>query len=96
MSTKREVIYIDKDKSYIFQCPHCNIYVQVLKTEVNCQIFRHGVIINTGKHIDPHASEEVCDKLVRENLVYGCCKPFKLFFGKNGIITHSDICDYSE
>ena len=35
------------------------------------------------EQIDPHACKEICDNLVKNNEIYGCGKPFKLFWNKN-------------
>jgi len=61
-----------------FQCPHCNLPIDVLKTDLNCCIFRHGIYKNTFQQVDPHLNKSMCDKLVEENLVIGCCKPFEI------------------
>jgi hypothetical protein len=66
-------------------CPHCSNSVWI--EEVNCGIFRHAVYKN-GDPVNPHASEEECNMLLRNDLVYGCAKPFRL----NG--NEPEICDY--
>jgi hypothetical protein len=38
--------------------------------------------------INPHAPKEFCEKMVAENKIWGCGKPFK-YDGKNAV-----ICDY--
>lgn len=60
-----------------FECPHCTGHIIILKQDINCAIFRHG-IYKTGQLVNPHATKEECDRLVSEDLVLGCCKPFKL------------------
>ena len=72
----------------IINCPWCGIYIQILHSEINCKIFRCGIEKSSGKQIDPHASKEVCDHLLANNLIYGCSKPF-IF---DGNITKK--CDY--
>lgn len=94
MSARKEVQHITKDHCYIFACPHCELPVQVLENEVNCQIFRHGVMKSTNSQVNPHASKEHCDRLVEQDLVYGCCKPFKLIRGQNGVVEYAECCDY--
>lgn len=84
--TKQNVIQ-DKD-FYNFLCPHCLIGVEVKKKELNCKIFRCGVYKSNNKQINPHAKKELCDKLKKEDLIYGCGKPF-MFKG-----TYVEICDY--
>lgn len=73
---------------YRFKCPHCNINIEVLKNQVNCKIFRCGIYKSTGKPIPPHTKKPECDRLVNQNLIYGCSKPFTMD-GKN-----VNICDY--
>jgi len=68
----------------IINCPTCNI--PVIIEEINCGVFRHGVIKKTGLQIDSHLSKEACDKLTEKNLIYGCGKPFQ-------IIINTDISD---
>ena len=92
--SKKKVRYIDIEHCYIFECPHCEMLIQVAENEVNCQIFRHAIMKSTGQQVNPHASKEYCKSLISQNLVYGCCKPFKLFRGQNGTIEYSDKCDY--
>ena len=49
--------------------------------------------VNIGQQIPPHASKAVCDDLVSKDLVWGCCKPFKLV-SKEGKIMFAIKCDY--
>lgn len=49
-------------------CPHCK--ENVLIEQLNCQIFRHGVMKTTGEQIDPHANKEICDNLFTNHLIY--------------------------
>ena len=74
----------------IIICPHCNNYI-IIK-ELNCGIFRHGIYKNTGKQINPHASKEMCDELVKEDLIYGCGKPFQII--EINDVLELKICDY--
>ena len=60
----------------IITCPHCNEYIDI--EQINCGIFRHGIYKNNGKQIKPHSSKEICDELVKNNLIYGCGKPFQI------------------
>ena len=55
--------------------------------DIKCAIFRHGVIKKTMKQINPML-KKVCDYLAKNNLIYGCGKPFRL---QNGIAIK---CDY--
>lgn len=73
------------------QCPHCNDYVLIL--EINCAIFRHGILKQNEKQIDPHSPKELCDYYVANNLIYGCGKPFKIVINKEEKII-AEKCDY--
>ena len=74
----------------IIICPHCNYYIIIEK--INCGIFRHGIYKNNGKQIKPHSSKEICDELVKNNLIYGCGKPFQILEINNTF--EIKICDY--
>ena len=60
-----------------FECPHCQGDLYIFPNEVNCGIFRHA-IYKDGRQVNPHAPKNICDALVAEDKVLGCCKPFKL------------------
>lgn len=77
---------------YILKCPHCHLYVLIHHNDLNCRIFRHGVLKNNNEQIPPHLHKEECDRLYTENLIYGCGKPFRV----NGEGNHIsiEICDY--
>jgi hypothetical protein len=62
----------------IVNCPHCDNIVFILKNEINCNIFRHGVIKTTMKQMDPHSPKDLCDAFFNNGEIYGCGKPFKL------------------
>ena len=80
---------IEKDGDhFIFQCPHCADYIVVKASEINCKIFRHGVMKDNLQQVSPHAPKDRCDYLKENDLIYGCGKPFK-FDGKS-----VEICDY--
>lgn len=74
----------------ILICPHCKDFIIIQK--INCAIFRHGLFIKTGKQIDPHLCKEICDYLIKKNLIYGCGKPFRII-NNNGKL-ETEICDY--
>ena len=58
------------------------------KKQLNCKIFRCGIYKKTGRQILPHSKKVLCDKLLKNNLIYGCAKPFR-FVGK-----YVESCDY--
>tara|TARA_Y100000816_G_C25923381_1_gene481511 strand:- start:6 stop:242 length:237 start_codon:yes stop_codon:yes gene_type:complete len=72
----------------IVNCPNCGDYIQIFKNEINCKIFRHGILKSSGKQINPHLKKSLCDKLLNEGKIYGCGKPFML---KHDIAV---TCDY--
>ena len=72
------------------KCPHCNNYVII--EQVNCAIFRHGIFKKNMLQINPHLSKLECDKLIDNNLIYGCGKPFKI--EKINNIWIAIECDY--
>ena len=90
--TKQPII---KDNNFlIFQCPSCLLYIEVNEYELNCRIFRHGVIRdNKLTQIDPHSSKITCEQLVKNDKIYGCGKPFCIKNEKDGSL-YVDICDY--
>ena len=57
-------------------CPWCDCQIWI--EEVNCRIFRHAVYKVSGEPINPHATEEECNRLLKEEIVFGCAKPFRL------------------
>ena len=88
----RSIVNIDGN-IYRFQCPHCKKEIEVLKNQLNCKIFRCGIFKNNFHPIPPHSKKFECDRLVRENLIYGCAKPFRFIFNNNGN-HYVEICDY--
>lgn len=70
----------------IVYCPNCNMPIEIV--EVNCGIFRCGILKTTFQQIPPHCRKEECDHYVKEDLIYGCGNPFQLI---NGIV---EDCDY--
>jgi hypothetical protein len=80
----------EKDINIVITCPHCLNYVIIEKLQ--CGIFRHGVLIKTGKQIDPHANKELCDYYIKNNKIYGCGKPYQVI--KEGEEYKAIICEY--
>lgn len=81
---------MSKKIDLIINCPHCN--EQIIIDELNCKIFRHGVIKTTGQQINPHTSKIDCDNYIQNNLIYGCGKPFIINIINNNYKV--EICDY--
>ena len=62
------------------RCPHCAIEIWI--QAINCGIFRCGVYKQDYLQIDPHLSRVECERLKKENLIYGCGQPFQWFNGE--------------
>ena len=76
---------------FVVVCPHC--YDGILIEQINCAIFRHGVIKATLTQISPHATKDVCCRLLENNLIFGCGKPFRVV--KNNQNEYiAIVCDY--
>ena len=74
------------------ECPHCNGQIIVSLNELNCKIFRHGIYKHNYEQINPHLNKQECDRLVENNLIFGCGKPFILLYKNNEFYT--EICGY--
>lgn len=75
----------------LFTCPHCNEQFIVNKEDINCRIVRHFIFKN-GEPLNPHAPQEDCARVVREDLGYGCAKPSVLSYEGNNWV--AKVCDY--
>ena len=75
----------------IITCPHCNEIVII--QELNCGIFRHGIMKSTHIQMDPHLNETMCVYLKTHDLIYGCGKPFQIIKKEDNVI-EIKICDY--
>ena len=78
MSNSRKVELIDD--YYYFNCPYCLMVIQVEKDQLNCKIFRCGIMKDTFTQIYQHTTKFECDRLAENGLIYGCGKPFKFIF----------------
>jgi len=79
-----------KTSNFEIKCPHCEEYIII--EQINCAIFRHGVLKSNLSQINPHLSKLQCDKLKKFDLIYGCGKPFKIIIFNNEWIGID--CDY--
>ena len=79
-----------KMSSVIVDCPNCG--QSVIITKLNCKIFRHAILKDTGKQINPHTGKNQCEKLLKKNKIYGCGKPFKINVVDGTYIP--EVCDY--
>ena len=85
--------YDQNTRTIFAQCPHCNAYIEVRPGELNCAIFRHGVYKDTLDPIHPHASRDSCEFLLKNGLIYGCGKPFRIIQDSSGTVS-CITCDY--
>jgi hypothetical protein len=76
---------------YELECPHCKGILIVMKNEINCCIFRHGIYKHDNTQLPPHSSKEVCDEFFKQGN-YGCGKPFRLCLENEKV--RIEICDY--
>lgn len=76
------------DNYIIIKCPHCGDDILIMRSEINCAIFRHGVLKDNFQQMNPHAPKEECDYLFLNDMIIGCGKPFKI------INDTSIVCDY--
>ena len=74
----------------VLECPHCKQLFEIV--ELNCRIFRCGILKENYTQIPPHSTKDVCDDLKARDLIFGCGKPFRI--EKNGDTYISIICDY--
>jgi hypothetical protein len=70
----------------LVECPHCDVCIEIL--EVNCGIFRCGILKDTGEQIESHLPKQECDDLKKEDKIWGCSRPFKYEDGK------AIVCEY--
>lgn len=79
------------DEVFSFNCPRCQIQIEVLMSQLNCRIFRCGVYKHNMEPINPHASLEECTSLLEQDVIYGCTQPFKILQDMT-VVT----CEYTE
>jgi len=92
LKIRKYVTKVDNNM-FEFECPHCNGTVQVEESAVACRIFRHATFKQPNNpQIPPHTPKEECEKLVAQNLVNGCAKPFMFYFAEPQ--NYVEACDY--
>lgn len=92
---ERPISFNQELKIYYFNCPNCDGLIEVKNNELNCRIFRHGVYVKgplglIGQPMNPHETKEKCEKMVDEQEILGCGKPFKM----NENLSIVQTCDY--
>ena len=63
---------------HIFTCLHCHEPFVISHKDFNCRILRHGVYKHNLQPINPHATKDECDALVRDGAIYGCAGPLQI------------------
>lgn len=74
-----------------FKCPHCQNFFVVEESEINCRIVRHFAF-RDGTQLNPHAPKQDCERVVQEDLGYGCAKP--CFLTNEAGVWEARMCDY--
>lgn len=72
--TKQPVFDDEEAGVFIFACPHCREITQVLKNQINCQIFRHAshfVWLPWTPHTFSHEYREDVAKIFDQLLIPG-------------------------
>ena len=64
--------------AFVIDCPHCGDKILLHTKEINCAIFRHGVLKSNNEQINPHMGKNECEYLFKNGKIYGCGKPFRL------------------
>ena len=80
---------------HVFICLHCHEPFVVSHNEFNCRILRHGVYKHNLQPINPHATKEECDALLRDGTIYGCAGPLQIIASSSSSALYAlRICDY--
>jgi hypothetical protein len=80
----------EKTIEIVVICPHCNNHVLI--EQLNCKIFRHGIFKCNNIQINPHSTKEECEYYIKNDLIYGCGKPFIIIENNNELKT--EICEF--
>lgn len=74
-------------------CPNCDIMIEIV--ELNCHIFRCGIYKINYIQIPAHSTREECDRLIKNNEIYGCGKPFRIIPSSSAKPRYIiETCDY--
>ena len=61
-----------------FRCPHCDDWTVMKESELNCRRAIHAVMKDSYAQVNPHAPGALCEQLLREEKVLGCCKSIEI------------------
>jgi hypothetical protein len=80
----------NNDNNIYLNCPTCGIQIYI--EEINCGIFKCGILKSNFNQINPHMSKAECMNLVKNNLIYGCGSSFKIINNNNKY--YLELCSY--
>lgn len=84
----------DRGKFYfVFQCPHCGDTMFLYRKEVECGKIRHGTILTKNRQLHFNISDKKCAQLLRDKLVAGCTKPFRVVIARPELSSSSSKSD---
>jgi hypothetical protein len=89
-----DIIFDTDTKVIILVCPHCKDIVII--EQLNCCIFRHSVLKSDNTEIPPHASKDECDNYIKNNLIYGCGKPFQIIKKSADLAKITELAEITE
>ena len=92
MNTQNKVIFDSDKKVFRFECPSCEVAIEVLHNQINCKIFRCGIFKYNNTSIPPHSSKKSCEEWLEKNMIFGCGKPIQMI--TKGGIYYVEKCDY--
>lgn len=69
---------LSKVTFYCCPWPDCPMEFMIADSEIHCGIFRCGVMRGSGDQIAVHATKEQCQRMLAEEMVYGCARPFTI------------------
>lgn len=75
MSEINEIPFQEDMELNVF-CPHPDCGGGLIISSKECGIIIHAQNKETKQQIDPHASKAECEKLIQEEKIFGCGKPF--------------------
>jgi len=67
---------LNKNEDFIINCPHCNDLILINSNAIKCKKFLHAIYKKTQTNVNPHSIKEKCEQLIKDDLIYGCGKPF--------------------
>jgi hypothetical protein len=72
------MINYKNNKKMIIKCPNCECEIIIEENDIKCGIFVHAVYKKNGKQVNPHSSQTLLNKLIKNKSIYGCGKIFNI------------------